>query len=694
MAEQRRRYELRAEPRPDRARPDHAPPAAKPPKAARPARSAAPNAARGAPRRGFFAMVGRFFLLAGIWAGIAGVLVLGGFWLTLPDATKTAQLARRPAVVALAADGTEFARFGDLHGTVLPASQLPPHLVGAVLAIEDRRFFSHFGVDPIGLGRALYTNWRTGRATQGGSTITQQLAKNLFLSGEKSLTRKIHEAMLALWLERRFSKDEILTAYLNRVYLGAGAYGVDAAARTYFGKPAAQVDVLEAAMIAGLLKAPSRYAPSSNPDEAMERARVVLAAMVDAGFLTDEQRIAALTRPPSAPQKPGGDGRYFADWVTDLVADFIGPDHGDVVVKTTLDLDMQRAAEQHIRDMLDGPGAKADVGQAALVAMTPDGAVRAMVGGRSYGASEFNRAVQARRQPGSAFKPFVYLAALEAGRSPGDTVADAPVRIGDWSPGNYDGKFRGDITLSQALAYSSNTVAARLIASTGAEAVRKTAARLGISSPMTKDLSLALGTSEVSLLELTRGYAAIARLGRPVNAYAITEIRDRAGNLLYRRQGAGSGQAADPRAAAALVGMMADVVRYGSGTAAKLDRPAAGKTGTTQDYHDAWFVGFTADLVAGVWLGNDNNSEMKKVTGGGLPAKLWRSFMLDAHKGLPPRPLPDGSGMDMASYAPSGAPAEARPSSAGEAGIGSLIDRLIGGGTPTAGADAGRDHWR
>lgn len=336
MAEQRRRYELRAEPRPARA-------AASPKKSAPPRRD---KAARPQPaaRRGLVATVGRFFLLLGIWAGIGGALAAAGFWLTLPDATKTAQLARRPAVVALAADGTEFARFGDLHGAVIPASRLPPHLVAAVLAIEDRRFFSHFGVDPIGLGRALYTNWRTGRATQGGSTITQQLAKNLFLTGEKSLTRKIHEAMLALWLERRFSKDEILTAYLNRVYLGAGAFGVDAAARTYFGKPAAQVDVLEAAMIAGLLKAPSRYAPSSNPDEAMERARVVLAAMVDGGFITDEQRVDALTRPPSAPQKPGGDGRYFADWITDLVVDFVGPDHGDVVVKTTLDLDMQRAA--------------------------------------------------------------------------------------------------------------------------------------------------------------------------------------------------------------------------------------------------------------------------------------------------------------------------------------------------------------
>jgi penicillin-binding protein 1A len=680
---ERRRYELSADPRAFRgaAKADAPKPPPKPaPKPAKekakkekPRRESAPPRESG----GFFAALGRLIALTCIWGGIAAALVLGGFWLTLPDVAKTAQLERRPTVVALAADGTEFARFGDFHGAVIPASGLPAHLVNAVLAIEDRRFRSHFGIDPIGLGRAFYTNWKTGRPTQGGSTITQQLAKNLFLTGEKSMTRKIHEAMLALWLERRFSKEEILTSYLNRVYLGAGAYGVDAAARTYFGKPATQVDLLEAAMIAGLLKAPSRYAPSSNPNESLERAKVVLGAMVDAGHITDEQRLAALSAPPSQPQKPGGDGRYFADWITDLVADFVGPEHGDVVVRTTLDLNMQRAAEQHIRDMLDGPGAKADVGQAALVAMSNDGAVRALVGGRNFGASEYNRAIQAKRQPGSAFKPFLYLAALEAGRRPDDMIEDAPVNIGGWSPGNYDGKFRGSITLSQALAHSSNTAAARLISATGAEAVRRTASQLGISSKLTKDLSLALGTSEVSLMELTRAYAGIARLGRPVQAYAVMEIRGRDGSILYRRQGSGAGQVVNPHSAAGLIGMMSDVVRYGSGVGAKLDRPAAGKTGTTQDYHDAWFVGFTGDLVAGVWLGNDDNREMKKVTGGGLPAKLWRSFMLDAHKGMPPRPLPDGSGMDMA-YAPaSNSAASSAAAKPAGGGIGGLIEQMM-----------------
>nr|WP_301340893.1 penicillin-binding protein 1A [Azospirillum brasilense] len=628
-------------------------------------------------------------MVAGVWCGIALGAVLAWFALDLPDISKVAQFERRASVTVLAADGAEFARFGDLHGTTLGVRDLPPHLINAVLAIEDRRFYSHFGVDPIGLGRALYVNWRSGRSAQGGSTITQQLAKNLFLTPEKSLKRKIQEAMLALWLEHRFTKDQILTAYLNRVYLGAGTFGVDAAARTYFGKPATQLDLRESAIIAGLLKAPSRYAPSSNPDEAAERSRVVMGAMVDAGFITAPELEAARNAPPSTKRKPGGDGRYFADWVTELVSAFVGSGHGDVVVRTTLDLKLQRAAEQRLEEILSGPGAAANARQGALVAMTTDGAVRALVGGRDYDNSEFNRATQAMRQPGSAFKPFVYLAALEAGWSPDSPVEDAPVRIGTWSPGNYDGKFRGTITMANALAHSSNTATVRIIDRIGVERVRRVAAGLGINSPLGKDLSLALGTSEVNLLELTRGYAGIANRGAPVWPYAITEIRDRDGNLLYRRQAGGSAPVVDPAHAVQLTRMMTGVIEYGTGKSAKLDRPAAAKSGTTQDYRDAWFVGFTADLVAGVWLGNDNNAEMKRVTGGSLPAKLWQGFMLDAHAGRPPRPLP---GMEGApAYVASGiaeparatpAAAPARGSSGGVAGgIGSLIESLTGKGS-------------
>lgn len=645
-----------------------------------------PKPGKGTPGRGgsWLRRLGTWALVAAIWCGVGFGAVMAYFAYDLPDIGAVAQAERRAAVVILAADGTEFARFGDLHGTVLDVKQLPPHLVNAVLAIEDRRFYYHFGVDPIGLARAVYVNWRSGRTVQGGSTITQQLAKNLFLTSERSMKRKIQEAMLALWLEKRFTKDQILTAYLNRVYLGAGTFGVDAAARTYFGKPATQVDLREAAIIAGLLKAPSRYAPSSNPDEAAERSRVVLGAMVDGGFITAQELEAARATPPAPRRKPGGDGRYFADWVTELVTGFIGADHGDVVVRTTLDLRTQRAAENRVQEILAGPGAQQNAGQAALVAMSPDGAVRALVGGRDYDASEFNRATQARRQPGSSFKPFVYLAALQAGWSPESTIEDAPLRIGNWAPGNYEGKFRGTITLATALAHSSNTGTVRLVERVGVDPVRGVAAKFGIGSALGKDLSLALGTSEVTLLELTRAYAGLANRGVPVVPYAITEIADRNGKVLYHRQGGGAAPVADPAHVAQLVRMMTGVIDYGTGKAARLDRPAAGKTGTTQDYHDAWFMGFTADLVAGVWLGNDNNAEMKRVTGGSLPARLWQTFMTDAHAGLPPRPLPGLDGVAGPAYVaaggdPAAVPARAKPAASGGS-IGGLIDRLLGGG--------------
>ena len=668
--------------------PPRAPKAAKPPKPAKPAKPPRKTATGG--RRSILRSLVNAALVAAVWCGVAVGSVLAWFALDLPDISKVAQFERRASVTVLAADGTEFARFGDLHGTTLSVKDLPPNLVNAVLAIEDRRFYYHFGVDPIGLARALYVNWRSGRSAQGGSTITQQLAKNLFLTPEKSLKRKLQEAMLALWLEHRFTKDQILTAYLNRVYLGAGTFGVDAAARTYYGKPATQLDLRESATIAGLLKAPSRYAPSSNPDESAERARVVLGAMADAGFITSQEMEVARNTPPSPRRKPGGDGRYFADWVTDLVSGFIGPDHGDVVVRTTLDLKLQRAAEQRLEEILSGPGVAANARQGAVVAMTPDGAVRALVGGRDYDSSEFNRATQALRQPGSSFKPFVYLAALEVGWSPDSPVEDAPVRIGNWSPGNYDGKFRGTITMANALAHSSNTATVRIIERVGVERVRKVAADLGIGSPLGKDLSLALGTSEVNLLELTRAYAGIANRGVPVWPYAIVEIRDRNGNVLFRRQGSGSAPVVDPTHAVQLTRMMSGVIEYGTGRSAKLDRPAAAKSGTTQDYRDAWFVGFTADLVAGVWLGNDNNDDMKKVTGGTLPAKLWQGFMMDAHAGKPPRPLPGlegapayvSAGITEPSRAATSAPPAQRggPAPGGVAsGIGSLIEKLTGG---------------
>lgn len=608
-----------------------------------------PDRAAGPRRRrpGVLIWLAKWTVLTAIWGSLALAVILLYYGYDLPDVHQVAQHVRRPAVTLVAADGTRFSRTGEIQGAIIDVSRLPRVLVQAVIAVEDRRFYHHFGIDPIGLARAVYVNLRHEHMVQGGSTITQQLAKNLFLSPDRTLRRKIQEALLALWLEHVYSKDQILTAYLNRVYLGAGAYGVDAAAQTYFGKPVSRITLHEAAIIAGLLKAPSRYSPVNNPDEASQRAQVVLDTMVEAGFITPADMAAATLEPPSPrPATAAGLGRYFADWISDHVGSYIGYDHEDLVVFTTLNLRAQQAAERRLAELLATQGPQNQVSQGALVALSPDGAVRALVGGRNYGESPFNRATQALRQPGSSFKPFIYLAALEAGYTPETTVEDAPLRIGHWQPANYEKGFRGLVPLRDALAHSINTCAVRVLEQVGIDRVRSLAQRLGITSPLGHDLSLALGTSEVTPLELTAAYAGIANGGRPVIPYAILEIRDNRGTELYKRHGstaAGLPVVAGQDAVSQLTGMMTGVLAYGTGKAARLDRPAAGKTGTSSDYRDAWFVGFTADLVSGVWLGNDNNDEMKKVTGGGLPARLWHDFMMEAHAGLPVRPLPYAS---------------------------------------------------
>jgi penicillin-binding protein 1A len=493
-----------------------------------------------------------------------------------------------------------------------------------VIATEDRRFYRHFGIDLIALARAALVDLRAGRVVQGGSTITQQIAKNVFLTPERSLKRKVQEALLALWLERRFSKDQLLTIYLNRVYLGAGSYGVEAAARQYFGKPASKLGLAEAAMIAGLPKAPSRYAPTRDLAQARARAAVVLDNMVAAGRLARAEADAAKARPAAVSGAYGGSAaRYFADWVIDQVPAFVGPTARDLVVHTTLDAAAQRAAEAAVA----GLGERGSVGQAALVAMTPDGAVRAMVGGRDYAASQFNRATQARRQPGSAFKIAVYAAALEAGFAPDDAFADVPVEVAGWSPRNYGGIYLGEITLTTAFAKSSNSVAVQLAERVGRRRVIEVARRLGIASPLSPQPSLALGAGEVTLLELTGAYAVVANGGRSVIPYGIDEIRARDGTVLYRRAGSGPGRALSAAAARTLDSLLRAVVREGTGRRAALAVPAAGKTGTSQDFRDAWFIGYRPGLVAGVWLGNDDGKPMGKVTGGGLPAELWHEFM-------------------------------------------------------------------
>ena len=576
-----------------------------------------------------------------VWAVIVFSLAAAWYATDLPDVDKAFNATRRPIITVLAADGATLVRTGDLYGRLSQLEDLPQALPQAVMATEDRRFYSHFGVDIIGLSRAMIANVRAGRIVQGGSTITQQVAKNLFLTPERTIKRKIQELMLALWLEQKFSKDQILTIYLNRVYLGAGTYGVDAASQKYFGRPAGQLSVYQAAMLAGLLKAPSRYNPIAHPARAKARTAQVLKNMVAAGYLTKADAGRANVRTGRTTKEAASRGnRYFIDWILEQVSDYINPGDRDLIVRTTLSPDVQRLAEAGVEKALAKGGAKAGIGQAALVAMTPDGAVRAMVGGRSYAKSQFNRVTQARRQPGSAFKPFVYLAGLESGLAPGDILFDESVAIGDWRPSNFDRRYQGPVTVLAALARSINTVAVKIAEKAGRVRVIETARRLGLSGKFKATPSLALGVSEVTLLGLTAAYGPFANGGAGVWAYGINEIRDAAGTLLYQRGGSGPGRVVSARDVISMNNMLSAAVAEGTGRNARIGRPQAGKTGTSQNFRDAWFVGYTAELVTGVWMGNDNGAAMKNVTGGGAPAKLWRDFMAAAHSGLAARPLP------------------------------------------------------
>jgi len=592
----------------------------------------------------FLLRASKLALLVFLWTTIVGSVVLGYFALTLPDTGELTRAERRPSVTILASDGSLLTTYGDLFGQPLTLKEMSPYLPKAVVATEDHRFYSHFGVDPIGLVRAVFANMAAGHIVQGGSTITQQLAKNLFLTPERSLGRKIQETLLALWLEHRFSKNQILEIYLNRVYLGAGTYGVDAAAHRYFNKSARQASLYESAAIAGLLKAPTRFNPIRDSDKAAARTAQVLAKMVDAGFVTSSQAMAALSGGSSLAAvpvtRPGA--RYFGDWVAEQLGDFADTGNRDLTVVTTLDPRMQAQAEAAIADVITREGGKLAVSQGALVAMSPDGAVRAMVGGRDYTGSQFNRATQAQRQPGSAFKPFVYLAGLEAGLQPSDQFVDEPMRIGNWQPRDYTGHYQGEMTLAEGLAQSVNTIAVQVAQRAGLRNVVAVAHRLGISSPLAPEVSLALGTNEVNLLELASAYAPFANGGLGVWPHGITEIRDGAGKIVFRRTGSGIGQVVAPELTGTMNQMLSAVIGHGTGKGAALPRPAAGKTGTTQDYRDAWFIGYTADLVAGVWLGNDDNAPMNKVTGSSLPAQTWRRFMLTATQAMPVRPLPSG----------------------------------------------------
>ncbi|WP_298883272.1 penicillin-binding protein 1A [uncultured Bradyrhizobium sp.] len=578
-----------------------------------------------------------------LWGVIAVIGVVIWVGAHLPPIQSLEIPKRPPTIQIVGVDGTLLAQRGEMAGANVSLKDLPPYLPKAFIAIEDRRFYSHFGIDPIGILRALVTNLLHRGVSQGGSTLTQQLAKNLFLTQERTIARKLQEAELAIWLERKHSKNEILELYLNRVYFGSGAYGIEAAAQKYFGKPAKNVTIAEAAMLAGLVKSPSRLAPNRNPEGAEQRAQVVLAAMADAKFITEAQAQASIGH-PSYNVKPVGAGtvNYVADWIGEVLDDLVGQIDDSIKVETTIDPKLQAQAEAAIIDELAAKSVKFNVSQGALVAMTPDGAVRAMVGGRNYSESQYNRAVTAKRQPGSSFKPFVYLTAMEQGLTPDTIRQDAPIEVKGWKPENYTHEYFGPVTLTQALAMSLNTVAIRLGLEVGPKNVVRTAHRLGISSKLEPNASIALGTSEVSVVELVGAYAPFANGGFAATPHVVTRIKTLDGKLLYMRQPDEHNQVIEPR----YVGMMNTMMRETliSGTAKKAEIPgwqAAGKTGTSQDYRDAWFIGYTSNLVTGVWLGNDDNSPTKKATGGGLPVEVWTRFMRAAHEGVQVAALPN-----------------------------------------------------
>jgi penicillin-binding protein 1A len=581
-------------------------------------------------------------LVLGLWVAIGGVGAVAWVGAHLPPIQSLEIPKRPPTIQIVDLDGRPLARRGDLAGPPVALKSLPPYVGNAFVAIEDRRFYRHFGVDPLGIARAAVANVLHRGVAQGGSTITQQLAKNLFLTQERTLTRKLQEALLAVWLERRFSKSEILQLYLNRVYFGAGAYGIEQAAQHYFGKPAKDLTVAEAAMLAGLVKSPSRLAPTRNYAEAEKRAKVVLAAMADLGFISQANERYALANPPRVIAQPGnGSVNYVADWVMDIIDDLLGHVDEDVVVRTTIDPALQAIGEDTLDAELAQKGEKAKVSQGALVAMTADGAVRALIGGRNYADSQFNRVVAARRQPGSAFKAFVYLTALENGLTPDTVRDDAPINVHGWRPENYERGYLGPVTLTKALALSLNTVSVRLTLEMTPQAVIRTAHRLGIASKLEPNASIALGTSEVSPLELTGAYATFANGGIAVRPHVIESIRTAKGTLLYTRPHAPPGRVVDPRQVAMMNAMLEQTIAIGTARRGALPGwQAAGKTGTSQDFRDAWFIGYTAHLVTGVWLGNDDGSPTKHVTGGSLPVEIWSRFMQAAHRGVPPAALP------------------------------------------------------
>ena len=593
-------------------------------------------------RRSFLGWLFSFAFKSAVLGSIALAAMFGYVWFSLSQKGLLQIPELQPGIMLLAQDGTVLSEQGAFFGDQVRVSELPDYVPNALIAIEDHRFRSHFGVDPLSLVRAAYENFTAGRVVQGGSTITQQLAKNLFLKPERTYSRKAQELVLALWLETKFSKDDILQLYLNRVYYGSGATGIEKAAQVFYHKSATDLNLTEAATLAGVLKAPSNYNPIAHPEAAAARTNLVLNAMVDADFISQGEADQAVNAPATVVASDYVPAtQYVVDWVNEQLPLLVKNYGQSIIVETTIDPQLQLLAERSLRKHLNEEGKKLRVSQGAMVVMDTFGAVKAMVGGKSYQRSQYNRVTKAMRQPGSTFKPFVYLAAMEQGYTPDSTVNDQPIRIGNWQPENYNNKYMGEVTLRTAMALSLNSVAAQLAASVGPENVVAVAHRLGITSHLGKDASIALGTSEVTLLELTSAFTPFANGGYSIVPFSVRRIVTRDGQVIYERSGDGLGQAMSNRDLGSMNSMMRAVVTEGTAKKAQIpDFDIAGKTGTSQDYRDAWFVGYSSYLVAGVWLGNDDNSPTKTVTGGSVPAAIWKDVMEVAHANLSPAPLP------------------------------------------------------
>ena len=579
----------------------------------------------------------KWLFLTFIWAVLFISIAVTWSLLNLPE-TESIKISRQPSITFLDKEGRIIASYGDIYGQSIQFDDLPRNLINAVIVTEDKDFFFPPWYRSEGNYKSQLCQFKGWKNCSGGSTITQQLAKNLFLTPERSFTRKLHELILSFWLEMRFSKEQLLSIYLNRVYLGSGTYGVQAASEKYFNKKVEELNLYECALIASLLKAPSKYNPIANEQLSRERTSKVLENMHKSNLITAKNIAEAknnnkkYNKFTSAPKST----RYFIDWLLPRVKSYLGEINEDLIVRTTLDVKLQELAEKSVNS-ITSRFSSAD--QSALVALDLDGGVKAMIGGRDYGDTQFNRVTQAQRQPGSAFKIFVYLAGLKEGYEPQDEIVDSAIDINGWSPKNYKKEYLGEISLFEAFSKSINTVAVKLSESIGRENVIKMARSMGITSPILNSPSLALGTSEVNLLELTAAYDVLANSGNGILVHGIRSIENTSGKTLFMRKGKGPGKVLDSELVNTMIKMMENTIETGTGKNARINRPAAGKTGTSQSLRDAWFIGFSSELVVGVWFGNDDDSPMNNITGGTAPAILWRDFMKKAHLGRAPQAL-------------------------------------------------------